>query len=83
MIDYTKIPHPIMSSLLRYQNGHKTTGGFLRAVIANDLISAVQRADPQSLAALPHIAAWAYNCLPSEAWGSTEAYTKWVERGEQ
>ena len=80
VIDYEKIPPHVLETLKRYKDKGVNTGGFLRAVISNDLISAVQRADSSSLNALPQIASWAYTELPAEAWGSYEAFNKWTER---
>ena len=80
VIEYEQIPPQIMAALLRYKDSHLNTGSFLRAVISNDLISAVQKADSESLKSLPLIASWAYTELPADAWGSYEAFQKWVER---
>ena len=80
MIEYENIPPHIMEALERYKNSHLNAGSFLRAVISNDLVSAVQKADSESLKSLPQIAIWAYTELPAEAWGSYEKFQKWTER---
>lgn len=65
------LPANLRESLDRYARYGVPTGGFLRAVLENDLHMALARADADSLAALPAIAAYIYNCLPSTCWGST------------
>ena len=76
--EYEKIPPKVLNALVRYKDWRLPTGSFCRAVIANDLITAVQRADAYSLKALPHVAAWAYTELPSDAWGSYEKFQEWL-----
>ena len=76
--DYGKIPPAVRYALVRYKDWRIPTGSFCRAVISNDLIAAVQRADSHSLEALPHIASWAYTELPNDAWGSYEKFQEWV-----
>ena len=68
-----------MAALVRYKDFHVNPGRFARAVISNDLITSVQRADSKSLKALPQIAAWAFTELPNEAWGSCEKFKAWAE----
>ena len=79
LTEYQKIPPAVLNALVRYKDWRINPGSFCRAVISNDLISAVQRADSYSLEALPHIAAWAYTELPNDAWGSYEKFQAWAE----
>lgn len=67
-------------SLKRYVEVGCPTGGFLRAVLRNDLIEAVCRADESSLSNLLQIARYVYNDLPSSCWKSEEAVTRWLEQ---
>ena len=76
---YDKIPPAVLAALTRYKDFHVNPGSFVRAVITNDLITSVQRADSKSLKALPQIAAWAFTELPNEAWGSCEKFAAWAE----
>lgn len=75
------IPTRLFDSLQRYVAGHVVTGGFLRAVLENDLAGAVLRADPESLDALPIIVRWLHDEAPGPCWGSVEAVAKWLARG--
>ncbi len=76
--EYEKIPPAVLNALVRYKDWRIPTGGVCEAVISNDLITAVQRADSYSLKALPHIATWAYTELPNDAWGSYEKFHEWI-----
>lgn len=76
---YDKIPPAVLEALVRYKDFHVNPGSFARAVISNDLITSVQRADSKSLKALPQIAAWAFTELPNDAWGSCEKFKAWAE----
>jgi hypothetical protein len=62
-----------------YVKYHKPVGNFLKAVLQNDLRTAVCNADPDSYAALREIVLWVHNeAEPGHCWGSPEAYTKWI-----
>ena len=54
----------------------KPTGGFLRAVLTNDLMEAIGRADEESLAAIRPICQYVYNAVPSVCHGSPEAVNR-------
>lgn len=81
------LPENLRASLDRYARYGVPTGGFLRAVLENDLQTAIARADQFSLVALPAIAAYIYNCLPSDCWGgpsTVEAHIeRWFARSEE
>lgn len=73
------IPAHTKAALDRYVNDRILPGGFLTAVLSNDLFGAVGYADSQNLAALSDIVRYVYNELPSGCWGSKEAIWKWIE----
>lgn len=68
----TVLPENLRESLDRYARYGVPTGGFLRAVLENDLHTAIARADMVSLYALPAIACYVYNCLPATCHGDAE-----------
>jgi len=74
-----KIPRAVKESLDRYVYHRIPTGGFLYAVLTNDLFEAVGRADDCNLACLPEICSYIYNEVPSTCWGSPEAVQLWLE----
>jgi len=67
------------AALDRYVNHRILPGGFLTAVLSNDLFGAVGRADKENLAALGDIVKYVYNELPSGCWGSKDIMWRWVE----
>jgi hypothetical protein len=52
-------------------------GSFLLAVLENDLVESLGRADSYNRATLFQICQYVYHCLPTEAWGSPEKVQKW------
>lgn len=75
--DESLCPPVIVESLKAYAQG-RPTGDFLRAVLSNDLHSAVMRADAINGPALQHIVAFVRANLPMAAWGSLERVEKWL-----
>jgi hypothetical protein len=76
--DYSQIDH-LMPCFRRYIDHHIPTGGFLEAVLSNDLKEAVGRADSQNMWLLPVIVAWLYNEAPMTCWGSRERVREWLK----
>jgi len=58
------------TSLGDYWHRRKATGEFLKAVLENNLIEAIRKADPESKNNLVAIASWAWMELPSPIWGN-------------
>jgi hypothetical protein len=58
---------------------HPFVGDFLRAVLSNNLMEAVGRADGYNIRTLPAICSYVYNELPSNCHGSPEIVTLWSE----
>ena len=69
MTQRPKIPSNLQAGLNRYQYHHIKTGGFLAAVLSDDIEDAKRRADPNSLAHLEDIRKYVRSELPSESWG--------------
>ena len=82
--DFSRNPDPhgcpvqLQEAFRRYINERIPTGGFLRAVLENDLRTAVALADPINLGALRNIVAYAYEEIPAVAWGSRTAVAAWL-----
>lgn len=72
------IPMTIRDSLNRYVSQHVKPGGFLTAVLENDLINAHWLADSENLAALDELLKKIYNEIPGNAWGSPEKVEAWL-----
>ncbi len=82
MPDYNKLPEPLQGGLQRYIENRIEPGGFLRAVLENDLAGAFGRADILNRARMFEIVSWLYNEAPSICWGSREAVKRWLDKEE-
>lgn len=74
------IPDYTMRGLRQYADDHQPVGGFLTAVLSNDLKGAFGRADENNRAAMFDIVSYCYNDIPSECWGSPEKVEAWLSR---
>lgn len=70
----------IKESLGEYVKYGCPTGGFLRAVLANDFMEAVGRADEESIRDIREIAGYVYNKLLGNCHGSYKTVDRWIER---
>jgi hypothetical protein len=68
----------IKNSLDLYINHKIKPGGFLTAVLENNLIAAVGQADEQNINRLREICAYVYNKIPFESWGSKVEVANWL-----
>ena len=76
-----RVPDRMMASLRGYiKHGHPV-GGFLFAVLTNNLKEAVGRADSENLANLPAYVGYLYNEAPAACWGSEAKVKAWLEGG--
>ena len=55
-------------------------GSFIYAVLTNNLIGAIGRADEHNLANIRSICQYVYNDITSECWGSEEKVKAWMEK---
>lgn len=78
-IDYTKVPVSYMADgMQRYVEKGIRPGDFVIALLSNDLVNAVGRADSQNQAALVDWIKFMYNELPSGCWGTPEKVQNWL-----
>jgi len=80
--DYSQIPVATMQGLSRYAEVHQPTGGFLQAVLANDLAGAFARADDDNRAVLWEIVSYCHWQIPADCWGSAEKVQNWLHDWE-
>ena len=66
------VPERTLASLNRYVNDRVKPGGFLYAVLTNNLHESFGRADRENRAALHDLVRYCHNELPSHCWGSVE-----------
>ena len=76
--DGYNIPDNTRGALERYINHGIEPGGFLMAVLSNNLIKAIGSADHHNLAALKDICGWLYMYAPSNCWGSFETVDLYI-----
>lgn len=76
-----KVPEHLRDGLRGYVLDGQPVGGFLTAVIENDLLNAVNLADEQSLAGLRPLMLCLYNDAPSPCWGSPDLHQAWLAQG--
>ena len=75
---HAEIPELTKEALTRYVNDKIPTGGFLIAVLSNNLFEAMARADEINKEALPLICSYIYNEMPIRSWGSEEKVLNWL-----
>ncbi len=64
-----RIPAHLHDGMIEWAINAQRPGGFLSAVISNDLFQSFATADPQSAEALGGIVKWFYNSAPSRCHG--------------
>ena len=74
------VPDYMVGALRDYIENYVPVGGFLTAVLQNDLTEAVGRADDHNTANLPAYVSYLYNNAPRDCWGSPERVTAWLAK---
>jgi len=72
------IPERILESLKAYAETRRPTGGFLQAVLENNLSEAFGRADIENRKCIFEIVNYVYNELPAPCWGSPKKVKEWL-----
>ena len=78
--DYSAIPERIMQNLLYYVKGKEAPGGFLYAVLCNDLFRAVGKADDEMKPLIPLLVQYIYWEVPFGCHGSPEIVSEWMSK---
>ena len=73
------IKQETIDSIRRYADKGIPTGGFLYAVLSNNLAESFGRADLENRLALYEIVQYIYNNIPADSWGSTEKVEAWLK----
>lgn len=71
----------VLDSLKLYAESGCPTGGFLEAVLSNDLARAMGQADSSNRAGLFYIVDFVYNEMPSDSWGTPDKVAAWINAG--
>jgi len=77
------VPLDIQESLWNYLAYGVSPGGFLTAVLCNDFMNAVCRADfSWTGKSLQQLAKWILNYAPMDSWGSAGAMINWMKKDD-
>lgn len=77
-LDSSGIPDHLRGGLVRYFADGILPGGFLQAVLCNDLREAVLRANPGTEHALRPLIAFLTHYAPHTAWGTCDKVLAWT-----
>lgn len=72
------VPDHLIEGLAAYAVDRRPTGGYLEAVLSNDLSAALQRADRKSLSGLIPTVHFVVRHLPAECHGSRARVHEWL-----
>lgn len=78
--EYAIIPPLTQFALVRYVEDRIATGGFLNAVLTNNLFSAIAKADESNVQALRAIVRYIYNEMPGNCWGDAKTVKEWLKK---
>lgn len=77
--EYAVIPPHIQDALMGYVLERRPVGGFLQAVITNNLRDTYGRADGENRPLIPLYVQWFCNVPPECCWGSINNMQAWLE----
>lgn len=77
------IPEYMLEALKRYIEYGQKPGGFLTAVISNDLRNAVARADDHNIVNLRAYIGYLHNEAPANCWGSYDNMQQWLNHKQK
>ena len=80
-INYDRVPEHMREGIRHYIEDGRPPGGFLRALLSNDFMETVGRADSINREALREWARFLYNEVPSNCHGSPKVVEAWIKRG--
>lgn len=79
--DWSIIPGYMQHGLRLYIENGIEPGGFLEAVLKNDLSGAYNRADNTNIHYISDYVRFLWTWAPSLCWGSEERYNAWLKAG--
>ena len=78
---FSPVPDHTREALERYFLYAFEPGSFVKAVLCNDLVSSVARADHFNKPAIAGIVEWIVNNAPDGSWGHEDYYKEWIAKG--
>lgn len=76
-----ELPFHMRGAMQRYIENGIPPGSFLEAVLCNDLMGALGKADSENINTLRNYGVYLYSFAPSNCFGSRQIYRDWVESG--
>lgn len=80
-IDYSGLPAHMWEGTRLYIEEGIMTGGFLTAVMENDLVSSIGQADHINIRSMQEWTIFLYNEAPFGCWGSKKRVKSWMRKG--
>lgn len=80
--NYCKVPQHLREAIYHYITEGRPVGGFLQAVISNNLIGATTRSHPDVKEHIGGIVLWFLSYAPTDSYGSQCAYDYWTNHKE-
>jgi len=78
MNNYYKIPITTREAIDNFRDRGREPGGFVRAILENNLESTIRRADVHNYEALKEIMNYVFNEIPGESWGDETKVEFWL-----
>ena len=78
-LESVAIPDHMHAAITQYVLDHRRPGGFLTALLKNDLFTAVPLADSANRKALPDWVILLYNYCPADCYGNPDVVEHWLE----
>jgi len=77
---YDKMNNNVKDAIDNFAKYGGRPGGFVYAVLCNNLSESFKRADDENRFAMHDIVAYCYNELPMECWGSEDKVIAWLDK---
>jgi hypothetical protein len=78
----SEVPFHVHEGIIEYLTARRPVGHFLKAVLSNDLMEAVHRADEEMALTLARLVKFLAFFAPANSWGSASAYQAWISEEE-
>lgn len=81
-LDECQVPESLHDGLIEYIGARRPVGGFLAAILSNNLVDAVTRADDINRPQIATVVFFLLNYATATCWGSPAAVKAWLEDPE-
>lgn len=81
ILEELDIPEHMHSGVIQYVEHGVEPGGFLKAVLSNNLVDSFSKADGLNKNKIDKYITLLYNHIPADCWGSHEKVVSWMKRG--